>query len=48
MEDEKECRKCVYFPCLKVQCSIGNKQGCDNFVSIVKNELKKIDNKRKE
>lgn len=40
-----DCRNCVFFPCLKVQCSFGNKQGCEDFLSIVENELNKIDKK---
>lgn len=48
MEEQKKCKACIYFPCLKVQCSIGNKQGCDNFISIIKHEINEIDKKRKE
>ena len=29
----KRCRDCANFPCLKVQCSIGNKEGCEDFKS---------------
>lgn len=48
MEKNKKCKNCIYFPCLKVQCSIGNKEGCDNFVSVIEKELKEIDKKREE
>lgn len=48
MENKKDCKYCYYFPCLKVQCSFGNQEGCDNFVSIVEKELKEIDKKREE
>ena len=47
MEDKK-CRTCLYFPCLKFTCNIGNKQGCDDFKSVVTNEIEKIDKKIEE
>ena len=28
------CRECVYYPCTKPVCIMGNKRGCDNFRSI--------------
>lgn len=31
---EKNCKNCTYFPCLKPQCLIGNKEGCNDFKSI--------------
>lgn len=37
----KNCRTCTYYPCLKVQCSIGNKEGCEDYQSIVTTEIKK-------
>lgn len=43
--DNKKCCICTYFPCLKFTCNIGNKQGCDEFKSIVTNEIEKIDKK---
>lgn len=37
------CRECYYFPCTKPVCIMGNKEGCDNFMSISSKEIKKID-----
>lgn len=39
------CRNCVYFPCLKFVCNIGDKTGCEEYKSIVKQELENIDKK---
>lgn len=40
----KTCRTCKYFPCTKQQCEIGQ-QGCNDYVSIVEAEIRKIDEK---
>lgn len=37
------CRNCFYFPCFKNICNIGNKQGCEDYKSIVTKEIEKID-----
>ena len=44
MEEQKICRNCIYFPCTKPQCEIGQK-GCDDYESIVEAEIKKIGEK---
>lgn len=39
------CKTCIYFPCLKFTCNIGNKEGCDEYKSIVREEEEQIDKK---
>ncbi len=39
------CRNCIYFPCLKFTCNIGDKTGCDEYKSIVQAEIENIDKK---
>lgn len=39
------CRNCCYFPCYKTICNIGNKQGCDNFKSVITKEIENISKK---
>lgn len=36
------CRTCIYFPCLKYTCNIGNKEGCEDYKSIVTEEIENI------
>ena len=38
---EKTCKTCLYFPCTKPQCEIGQK-GCNDYESTVNAEIKKI------
>lgn len=45
MDYDEKCRNCVFFPCLRPTCNIGNKEGCDNFKSIIQKELEEIDKK---
>ena len=40
---DKKCKTCTYYPCLKTQCSIGNKEGCDDYKSTVQKEIERID-----
>lgn len=42
------CRTCKYFPCLKFTCSLGNKEGCEDYKSIVEDEIEKIDKESEE
>ena len=42
---EMNCKNCIYFPCLKFTCSIGNKEGCAEYKSIVQAEIENIDRK---
>jgi len=37
------CKTCTYYPCLKVQCNIGNKEGCNDYKNFVQSEIEKID-----
>ena len=43
--EEKKCRNCTFFPCLHPICNIGNKEGCDNFKSIIQKEIENINKK---
>lgn len=36
----KKCQTCRYFPCTKIQCNIENKEGCNDYRSIVQEEIK--------
>lgn len=47
MTSDKKCKTCTYFPCLHPQCSIGNKEGCDDYKSTVQKEIERIDNMKK-
>lgn len=38
---EEKCKNCTYFPCLKIQCNIKNKKGCNKFKSNVTNLIEK-------
>lgn len=39
MQKEKNCKNCAYFPCLNPICNIGNKEGCDDFKSVIQKEI---------
>ena len=32
---DKSCRTCAYFPCTKVNCTIGNKEPCNDYESTI-------------
>ena len=34
MEEKRICKNCIYFPCIKIQCEIGQK-GCNEFGSTI-------------
>lgn len=38
--ENKKCKNCILYPCLKKECDIHNKQGCRDFESTVQKELK--------
>jgi len=38
----KKCQTCAYFVCTKVQCNIGNKEGCEEYESRVSKEIKSL------
>lgn len=40
-----DCRNCIYFPCFKTVCNIGNKSGCEDYKSIITYELENVDKK---
>lgn len=42
----QSCRTCIYFPCTKSQCEIGQ-QGCNDYESTVTAEIKKINERSK-
>lgn len=39
------CRKCKFFVCTKLQCDIKNEKGCNDFESIVTEEIREINKK---
>lgn len=39
----KKCQTCIYFPCTKFQCNILDKEGCENYESIVSKEIKSLE-----
>lgn len=43
--DNKKCQLCAYFPCLKFQCNIGNKEGCEDFKSYTGKKIEDINKK---
>lgn len=38
----KKCQTCNRFPCLKVQCCIGNKEGCEDYESQAAAVMKQV------
>lgn len=38
----KTCQTCIYYPCTKFVCNIGNKEGCEEYESIVSREIKSL------
>ena len=43
--EKMNCKTCIYFPCLKFVCNIGNKEGCEDYKSVVRAEEEQIDKK---
>lgn len=39
----RKCQTCNSFPCLKVQCCIGNKDGCEDYESQVAAVMKLVE-----
>lgn len=48
MLNEKCCRNCIHFPCIKNDCDINNKQHCSKFKSITQSAIEIIDKCNKE
>lgn len=39
----KRCNTCIYFPCLKTQCNLADKEGCGEYKSVSRAEMENID-----
>jgi len=38
----KTCQTCTYFPCTKLVCNIGNKEGCEEYKSVVSKMIEEM------
>ena len=48
MKEEKSCKNCIHYPCTKKECDIENKNGCNEYKSIIKSAIEIIDKCSKE